>query len=152
MKKSKFKNQTAKIFVEQWIDSIIQKSALSYEKFDAITSFGKTRILSVNHAQKELKPIVYVPGARTCGIFLDLSNQLQILANKHRIYLLDVVGQVGMSDVNCPSLKDSSYGKWLDDICQQTGVDNGIFVGASFGGQIILNSPESRRNALKKRC
>jgi pimeloyl-ACP methyl ester carboxylesterase len=138
MKKSKFKSQEAKIFVEHWIDSTIASSELHYEKLDILTSFGNTRILSVNHSDRKLSPIVYVPGARTCGAFLDLSNQLKTLSNRYRIYLLDVVGQVGLSDGSCPSLKDASYGLWLDEICQKLEIERAILIGASFGGQIIM--------------
>ena len=138
MKISKFKNQAAQTFVEQWIDSTIENSALTYEKLDVETSFGKTRILAVNHSEKHLKPLIYIPGARTCGAFLDLSNQLQILRDDYRIYLLDVVGQIGMSDGNCPNLKDDSYGVWLDEVCRKLEIERAVFVGASFGGQIII--------------
>lgn len=138
MKKSKFKSRAAREFTEAWIDATITKSKLSYEKLDVETSFGNTRVLSVNHAEKGLKPVVYVPGARTCGAFLELSNQLQILSDAHRFYLLDVVGQVGMSDGSCPNLKDDSYGIWLDEVCQKLDIERAVFVGASFGGQIIM--------------
>lgn len=138
MKKSEFKNQAARIFVEEWIDSTIENSALNYEKIDVETAFGRTRVLAVNHSKRELQPIIYVPGARTCGVFLELSNQLPNLRESCRIYLLDVVGQIGMSDGNCPPLKDTSYGLWLDEVCRQLDIEQAIFIGASFGGQIII--------------
>ncbi len=138
MKISKFKNQAAQTFVERWIDAMIENSALTYQKLDVETSFGRTRILAVNHSEKHLPSLVYVPGARTCGAFLDLSNQLQILSVEYRIYLLDVVGQIGMSDGNCPNLKDDSYGVWLDEVCRKLEIERAVFVGASFGGQIII--------------
>ena len=138
MKKSKYKSQVAREFVEHWIDAVIERSALNYQKLNVETSFGNTHILSVNHSDHQLKPIIYVPGARTCGVFLDLSNQLQSLSVNHRIYLLDVVGQVGMSAGTCPNLKDASYGVWLDEICQKLDIERAVFVGASFGGQIIM--------------
>jgi pimeloyl-ACP methyl ester carboxylesterase len=152
MKTSKFKNQTAKTFVEHWIDLTIENSVLNYEKVDVLTSFGNTRVLSVNDSDKQLKPIIYVPGARTCGVFLDLSNQLHNLSKNYRICLLDVVGQVGMSDGNCPSLKDASYGVWLDEVCQKLDIKQAVFVGASFGGQIIMKfaaiAPEKIEKAV----
>jgi pimeloyl-ACP methyl ester carboxylesterase len=138
MKISKFKNQAARIFVEQWIDATIENSALTYQKLDVATSFGRTRVLAVNHSEIHLPSLIYIPGARTCGAFLNLSNQLQILSDEYRIYLLDVVGQIGMSDGNCPNLKDYSYGVWLDEVCQKLGIERAVFVGASFGGQIII--------------
>jgi pimeloyl-ACP methyl ester carboxylesterase len=138
MKISKFKDQAARIFVEQWIDATIENSALTYQKLDVETSFGRTQVLAVNHPEKHLPSLIYLPGARTCGAFLDLSNQLQILSGKHRIYLLDVVGQIGMSEGNCPNLKDGSYGVWLDEVCHNLEIERAVFVGASFGGQIII--------------
>jgi len=150
MKVSEFKNQTAKVFVEHWIDLTIGNSALNYEKVDVLTSFGNTRVLSVNHSNKQLKPIIYVPGARTCGVFLDLSNQLHNLSKNHRIYLLDVVGQVGMSDGNCPSLKDFGYGVWLDEVCQKLDIEQAVFVGASFGGQIIMKFAATAPEKIEK--
>lgn len=138
MKKSEFKNQSAKIFVEKWIDATIEKSALSYEKLDVETAFGRTRVLAAKYSAKHLPSVIYVPGARTCGAFLDLSNQLQNLRESCRIYLLDVAGQVGLSDGNCPNLKDESYGKWLDEVCRRLDIERAVFVGASFGGQIII--------------
>ncbi len=138
MKKSEYKTESSRKFVEDWINSTIENSSLDYEKLDVETSFGSTRVLSVNHSEKRLKPLIYVPGARTCGAFLDLSNRLHVFGGDYRIYLLDVVGQIGMSDGNCPSLKDGSYGVWLDEVCRKLEIDTGVFVGASFGGQIIM--------------
>jgi pimeloyl-ACP methyl ester carboxylesterase len=147
MRESQFKTQAARTFTERWIDAVIENKALTYEKLDVETSFGITRVLSVNHHQRHLRSLVYVPGARTCGAFLTLSDQLQILSDKHRIYLLDVVGQVGMSSGMCPPLKDASYGVWLGEVCRRLGIERGVFVGASFGGQIIMKyagiAPES---------
>ncbi len=138
MKTSTFKTQAAQKFTAAWIDAIIARSNLNYEKLEVETSFGKTRVLAVNHAAQHLKPVIYVPGARTCGVFLDLSNQLYRLRATHRIYLLDVVGQIGMSAGTCPSLQDASYGVWLTDVCRQLKLEQAVFVGASFGGQIIM--------------
>lgn len=43
-----------------------------------------------------------------------------------------------MSDGTCPPLKDASYGTWLGGVCRRLGVERGVFVGASFGGQVIM--------------
>lgn len=138
MKVSKYKTGAAKEFVESWIDETIGKSDLNYEKLDVETSFGRTRVLAANHSDKSLKTLVYVPGARTCGAFLELSNNIRNLGDRYRIYLLDVVGQIGLSEGNCPSLKDASYGKWLAEVCDRLEAEKAVFAGASFGGEIIL--------------
>ncbi len=152
MRKSKFKTDAARKFTEEWVDSFIDQSSLIYEKLDVETSFGKTRILCVDHEKKDLKPIMFVPGARTCGMFWDINDNLKILGNKYRIYLVDVVGQPGLSDGNCPNLKDESYGNWLNEVCEGIGFDRGAFVGASFGGLLIFKlsgvAPEKIEKAV----
>jgi len=150
MKTSVFKSRGAKDLTDRWIDAVIEKSDLNYEKIDAATSFGRTRVLAVNHSAQHLKPLVYVPGARTCGAFLDLSNSLRILSDRYRIYLLDVVGQIGMSDGNCPDLNDASYGVWLDETVRKLNVEQAVFVGASFGGQIIIKLAAAAPERIEK--
>jgi pimeloyl-ACP methyl ester carboxylesterase len=138
MKISKFKTDAARKFTEDWIDSFASESALRYEKLDVDTSFGRTRLLAAGHEKKHLKPLLFVPGARTCGIFWDANNHLHLLGDKYRIYLLDVIGQPSLSDGNCPKVKDESYGVWLDEVCEKINFEKGVFIGASFGGLLIF--------------
>lgn len=138
MKISKFKTGAARKFTEDWVDSFVSESALQYEKLDVETSFGRTRLLAADHEKKNLKPLLFVPGARTCGIFWDVNNHLHLLGDKYRIYLLDVVGQPSLSDGNCPKVRDESYGVWLDEVCERIGFETGVCIGASFGGLLIF--------------
>lgn len=138
MKLSKYKTNEARKAIEDWVDFFVANSALKYEKLDIATAFGNTRILAVNHEKSELKPLLFLPGARTCGIFWDVNNHLQILGNKYRIYLLDVVGQPSLSDGNCPQLASDDYGNWLDEVCEKINFGKGVCIGASFGGLLIF--------------
>lgn len=138
MKLSKFKTAEARQSVENWVDYFAGKSALNYQKLDVATRFGNTQLLAANHEKRELKPLLFIPGARTCGIFWDANNHLQMLGDEYRIYLLDVVGQPSLSDGNCPRLASDEYGEWLDEVCAKINFDKGCFVGASFGGLLIF--------------
>lgn len=138
MKLSKYKTNEARKAVEDWVEFFVSQSALKYEKMDVPTSFGNTRILAVNHKKPDLKPLLFIPGARTCGIFWDLNNHLQLLGDNYRIYLLDVVGQPSLSDGNCPKLASDEYGIWLNEICQTINFEKGCLIGASFGGLLIF--------------
>ena len=138
MKASMFKNNAAKKSLEDWIDFYVAKSDLDYQKLDVFTSYGSTRLLSINHEKQELKPILFIPGARTCGIFWDLNNHLHLLGDNYRIYLLDVLGQPGLSDGACLKVKDESFGLWLREVCREIRFKKGICVGASFGGELII--------------
>ncbi len=138
MRISKYKTNEARNAVENWVDFFAANSALNYEKLNISTAFGNTRILAVNHEKRDLKPLLFLPGARTCGIFWDVSNHLQILGNEYRIYLLDVVGQPSLSDGNCPRLASDDYGNWLKEVCEKLNFEKGAFIGASFGGLLIF--------------
>jgi pimeloyl-ACP methyl ester carboxylesterase len=50
----------------------------------------------------------------------------------------------------CPPLKDGSYGGWLDEVCRRLGIERGVFVGASFGGQIIMKYAGIAPNMIGK--
>lgn len=138
MKLSKFKSDEARRSVEKWIDSFAAESTLRYKKLDVATSFGNTRLLAVNHGKRDLKPLLFLPGARTCGIFWDVNNHLHLLGSDYRIYLLDVVGQPSLSSGRCPKLDSDEYGVWLNEVCETINFDNGVCIGASFGGSLIF--------------
>ena len=138
MRFSKYKTIEARRAVESWVDYFAEKSALEYEKLNIATAFGNTRILAVNHEKRYLKPLLFIPGARTCGIFWDINNHLQVLGNEYRIYLLDVVGQASLSDGNCPRLASDDYGNWLNEVCWAINFEKGSVIGCSFGGLLIF--------------
>lgn len=152
MKLSKFKSNEAQQSVEKWVNSFVSASALRYEKLDVATSFGNTRLLAVNHGKRDLEPLLFLPGARTCGIFWDVNNHLHLLGSEYRIYLLDVVGQPSLSSGRCPNLNGDEYGVWLNEVCEKINFDNGVCIGASFGGTLIFKlaavAPERIEKAI----
>ena len=150
MKTSNFKTVSARQALEKWIDYFVEKSSLPYAKLDVATSYGTTRLLAVNHENQNLKPILFLPGARTCGIFWDLNNHLHLLGYNYRIYLLDVIGQPSLSSGNCPDIKGDGYGVWLKEVCDEIGFKKGICVGASFGGELIFKLAAIEPSLIEK--
>lgn len=150
MKQSKYKTAEARRAVENWVDFFAAKSALNFRKLDVATRFGNTRLLAAGHDKRDLKPLLFIPGARTCGMFWDVNNHLQILGNEYRMYLLDVVGQPGLSDGNCPRLASDDYGNWLDEVCEKIDFETGVCIGASFGGLLIFKLAAVAPERLEK--
>lgn len=120
------------------MQDVVRRVTLNYHELDVETTFGTTRLLAARHERKDLEPILFIPGARTCGIFWDLNDHLHGLADNYRIYLLDVVGQPSLSALSSPTLSSNEYGIWLDEVCEAIGFHRGIVVGASFGGLLIF--------------
>ncbi|MEQ1761819.1 MAG: alpha/beta hydrolase [Pyrinomonadaceae bacterium] len=138
MRRSRFKTETAHNWLRNWVRDVSGNLTLSYQELDVETTLGTTRLLAARHEQQDLEPILFIPGARTCGVFWDLNDHLHALPGNYRIYLLDVVGQPSLSAPTCPILSSNEYGVWLDEVCEAIGFHRGVVIGASFGGLLIF--------------
>src|SRR6185369_10179534 len=120
-------------WLETWLKDVLRTNRLEYEKFEIETFLGKTSVLAKNHERKDLEPVIFLPGGRTCGIFWDINNNLAPLYNDFRIYLIDINGQPGFSDGNAPTTNSYGYGRWLKELAAGLNLNQANFVGASFG-------------------
>ncbi len=60
------------------------------------------------------------------------------LAESHRIYAPDIVGQPGKSGQSRPSSKGDGHARWAEDVLDGLGLDRVPFVGISYGAGITL--------------
>lgn len=150
VKKSKYKTQNSREWLENWLGDVLAANDLEYERMDLPTFLGNTSVLAKNRARKELESLVFLPGGRTCGIFWDINNNLQPLYENYRIFLIDVNGQPGLSDGNAPPIASDGYGKWLKEILAGLELDEATFIGSSFGGSLIAKLAEVDAKPIKK--
>ena len=66
-KKSKYKTENSSEWLKNWLKNVLTTNNLEYERIELETSLGKTSILAKNRDRKELEPIIFLPGGRTCG-------------------------------------------------------------------------------------
>ncbi|HVE57406.1 MAG TPA: alpha/beta hydrolase [Pyrinomonadaceae bacterium] len=147
---SKYKNENSRKWLETWLKDALRTNNLAYEIIEIETFLGKTSVLAKNHEREDLEPVVFLPGGRTCGIFWDINNNLAPLYEDFRIYLVDVNGQPGLSGGNAPVLDSEGYGRWLKDLVAGLGLTQANFVGASFGGSLIMKLGEIDNSAIKR--
>ena len=57
----------------------------------------------------------------------------------HRLYMVDLVGEPGLSAPSRPPLDSDAYALWLDDVLDRLGVDVAGFVGVSLGGWLATD-------------
>lgn len=148
---SKYKNENSRKWLETWLKDVLRTNNLDYERFEIETFLGKTTVLAKNHGREDLEPVIFLPGGRTCGIFWDINNNLAPLYDDFRIYLIDINGQPGLSDGHAPLIDSDGYGQWLSELVAGLGLPHANFVGASFGGSLIMKLGEVD-NALIKRA
>lgn len=149
-KKSKYKTANSREWLEGWLEKVLRTNDLEYERFELETSLGKTSILAKNREKKNLDAIIFIPGGRTCGIFWDINRNLAPLYENYRIYLLDVNGQPGLSEPNAPLIEGFGYGKWLKEVVSGLNLEKANFVGASFGGSLIMKLAEVDSSLIKR--
>ncbi|GAB3920798.1 alpha/beta fold hydrolase [Larkinella terrae] len=142
----------AALFLEKWNQEVEALNGFSYERITISTSFGNTRIWAANTHLTDAKPVVFFPGARTCGLFWDMDNALKPFRENHRFYIVDVNGQPSLSDGMCPNLKSTDYGVWATELLDGLGLKKTTIVGASLGGliclKLCLESPRRVKKAI----
>ena len=81
-----------------------------FEKVE--TAFGETNIVVTGNPENP--PLVLVHGSNGCApIALDIYPNL---TKKYQVFAVDVIAQPNLSSETRPSMKDASYGKWMNEV------------------------------------
>jgi pimeloyl-ACP methyl ester carboxylesterase len=62
-----------------------------------------------------------------------------VWARHLRLYVVDVIGEPGLSAPSRPPLGSDSYARWLDDVLAALALPRAAFVGESLGGWLALD-------------
>jgi pimeloyl-ACP methyl ester carboxylesterase len=148
--RSKYKHENSRRWLETWLKDVLRTNNLQYERLEVETFLGRTSVLAKNREREDLEPVIFLPGGRTCGIFWDINNNLAPLYDDYRIFLVDVNGQPGLSDGNAPLIDSDGYGRWLAELAAGLNLTAANFVGASFGGSLIMKLGEHKNDLIKR--
>lgn len=152
MKKSSYKNESDREWIGSWTKRVLQNSVLELKTTYVPTVFGKTCVYTYKAEHTDLPAVFIVPGMRTSGLFWALNNNLAIFKDKFRLFILDNIGQPGLSDGTNPDIKNSDYGKWLSEVCDHLNVSKAFWMGASFGCQLIVKLSQVAPQKIEKAC
>lgn len=101
---------------------------------DVETRFGPTRVRASGDAGP---PLVLLPG--TMGTALSWYPHVAELAERHRVYAVDTIGEPGRSRQTAPVLTNDDCAQWLIDVLDGLGHDQVRVAGVSRGGWLALN-------------
>ena len=141
-----FNSVQAKREILQLYDAKLDSLTIDYEYLEVDTTFGKTNIIATG--APENPPIIIVHGSNGCAPIA-----LETYANLHkkfRVFAVDVLAQPNKSAETRLSMKDDSYGEWMNEIISDLKIDSVTMAGFSFGGLIILKTLEHDESNIKE--
>ena len=144
--KSLYTSEKAKKAILDLYDKKLESLNIPYKYKVVETSFGATNIIVAGVADKP--PIIVVHGSNGCApIALETYKDL---LDSHTVYAVDVLAQPNKSAETRLSMKDHSYGIWMNEIIDKLGLDNVSLAGFSFGGLVILKTLIHKEDKIKE--
>tara|TARA_B100000780_G_scaffold270652_1_gene230702 strand:- start:1214 stop:2071 length:858 start_codon:yes stop_codon:yes gene_type:complete len=144
--KSLYKTEEGKRRIHQLYDKKLNELNIKYEYITVNTQFGKTTIIATG--AKNNPPIILVHGSNGCApIALETYRNLD---KSYRVYAVDVLAQPNKSAETRLSMKDHSYGEWMNEIISELHLDAVTMAGFSFGGLVILKTLEFDERRIKE--
>ena len=136
MPRSIYKTPEGEAEIRTLYDEALVELVLAYESLTVGTRLGDTHVLALG--PEDAPPAVFLPGANalnpTClKWFLPL-------AERHRLYAPDIVGQPGLSAQTRPSTKGDGHAFWVEDVLDGLGLERAPLVGLSYGAAIAIRT------------
>ncbi|PIA78452.1 alpha/beta hydrolase [Gaetbulibacter sp. 4G1] len=134
--KSLYKSQIGKKEIISLYDQKLKDLNIDYKYKLINTSFGKTNIIVIGDSSKP--PILIIHGSNGCApISLETYPNLY---KDFQVFAIDALAQPNKSAENRLSMKDDSYGFWMNEIINKLSLTDVTMAGFSFGGLIILKT------------
>lgn len=131
-----FKSETAKEEILSLYDQKLSSLNISYQSKYVATRYGATHVIVTGKSTHP--PLVLVHGSNACApIALECYPGL---STKYQVFAVDVLAQPNKSAATRLSMKDDSYGIWMNELLAELNIDNVILAGFSFGGLVILKT------------
>jgi pimeloyl-ACP methyl ester carboxylesterase len=117
-------------------DEALAGLGLGYESLTVGTRLGDTHVLALG--PEGAPPVVFLAGANalnpTC------LKWFMPLAERHRLYAPDIVGQPGLSAQTRPSPKGDGHAFWAEDVLDGLRLERAPLVGLSYGAAIAIRT------------
>ena len=141
-----FKTREGKQEILDLYDEKLKELNIEYTYEKVETSIGTTNIICAGNSK--LSPLLLIHGSNGCApIALETYPNLK---DHYRVYAIDVPAQPNKSAETRLSMKDNSYGRWVNEIMEQLQIENARMIGFSFGGLVILKTLEYDESRIKE--
>lgn len=143
---SLYKSEQGKGEILNLYDEKLNDLNISYHYKTIDTTYGKTNIIVTGKPSNS--PIIIVHGSNACApIALETYANL---SSQYEVYAIDILAQPNKSAETRLSMKDDSYGKWMNEVIDKLNIQDVTLAGFSFGGLVILKTLEFNENKIKE--
>jgi len=144
--KSLYKSETGKKEILSLYDEKLSELNIKYQDKTVETTFGKTHVIITGSPTNP--PIIVVHGSNGCApIALETYPNL---SKQYQVFAIDVLAQPNKSAQTRLSMKDDTYGQWMNEVINALGVEQARLAGFSFGGLIILKTLQNNEDNIKE--
>jgi pimeloyl-ACP methyl ester carboxylesterase len=141
-----FKSEAAKNAYFTAYDRTLKSWPVPYESKYISTNYGKTHVLVSGPEDGEPILLIHAKfGSATSWIA-----NVAALSNKHRVYALDILGDVGKSTVEKLYSNRSEFADWLTQVLDGLAIQKTDMVGLSMGSYLTINYALEKPERLKK--
>jgi pimeloyl-ACP methyl ester carboxylesterase len=111
-------------------DAALNDWPVAFEALEIETALGPTHVIASGPA--DAPPLMLLPSF--AGTALSWRPNIAALAQRHRCYAVDVIGQPGLSLARRRLEAPDDYAPWMAELLDGLGVGKAAFIGCSFGG------------------
>lgn len=127
-------------------DAQLEALSTPYKPLEIQTSYGRTRVFELGDPSNPPLMLVHGTNASAPAVL----GPFEDLAAHFHLFAVDVIGQPNQSASTRPSMKDGSYGKWMNEVLSELEIGKVNLLGISFGGFICLNTAMVDQSRLNK--
>ncbi|MEU3772470.1 alpha/beta hydrolase [Streptomyces sp. NPDC032472] len=141
-----YRSTTGRELVRRWCFEQLDAWLVPHERTTVHANGAQTHVV---RAGDGATTVVFVPGTNfNAAVSLPLATSL--VAGGHRVLLVDVPGQPGLSSGEpAPSGgRLSWYGEWLSEVIEKTTSEPVVVMGHSFGAAVALSADSPRISRL----
>ena len=144
--RSLYKTDSGKTEIINLYDEKLIDLNIEYQYEIINSSYGKTNIIITGEPSNP--PLIIIHGSNGCApISLETYPNL---STQYQVFAVDVLAQPNKSAETRLSMKDDSYGGWINEIISSLKIDNVTLVGFSFGGLVILKTLINNEDKIKE--
>jgi pimeloyl-ACP methyl ester carboxylesterase len=115
-------------------DAEVARASVPYQSQMVSTRFGATHILS--GGPRDAPPIFLFHHWRASAAGIGAS--FPFLFPSYRVYMPDIIGQMGKSAPTRPPTNGSAYAAWVADLFDALDISQAMLIGVSGGGWVVL--------------